>query len=115
MVSEEARNVLDTLQKVNRVMEDLIDLALGDETISRDEQELLFSINSNLQHYVKLTIEAVSDNIVTEEERAKLIAVGQKVINEAEKVAMKDSEISEDEKKLLESLITSIKELTPVA
>ena len=115
MASEEARNVLDTLQKVNRVMEDLIDLALGDEAISPEEQELLFSINSNLQHYVKLTIEAVSDNIVTDEERTKLISVGQKVIEEAQKVAMKDSEISEDEKKLLDSLINSIKELTPVA
>ena len=115
MASEEARNVLDTLQKVNRVMEDLIDLALGDEAISPEEQELLFSINSNLQHYVKLTIEAVSDNIVTDEERTKLISVGQKVIEEAQKVAMKDSEISEDETKLLESLINSIKELTPVA
>ena len=114
MASEEARNVLDTLQKVNRIMEDLIDLALGDESISPEEQELLFSVNSNLQHYVKLTIEAVSDNIVTDEERAKLISVGQKVIEEAQKVAIKDSEISEDEKKLLESLINSIKELTPV-
>ena len=113
MVSEEAKNVLDTLQKANRVMEDLIDLALGDEQISPDEQEILFSINSNLQHYVKLSIEAVSDNIITDEERAKLIAVGEKVIADAEKVAMRDSDVSTDEKQLLESLITSIRELTP--
>lgn len=115
MASEEAKKVLDTLQKANRVMEDLIDLALGDETISQDEQDLLFSINSNLQHYVKLTIEAVSDNIITEEERAKLISVGEKVIQDAEKVAMKDSDVSEDEKKLLETLISSIRGLTPEA
>ena len=113
MASEEARNVLDTLQKANKIMEDLIDLALGDKNISPDEQELLFSINSNLQHYVKLTIEAVSDNIVTDDEKRKLMKVGQKIISDAEKVAMKDSEISDDEKKLLENLIESIRDLTP--
>ncbi len=113
MVSEAARNVLDTLQQANKIMEDLIDLALGDEKISPEEQELLFSINSNLQHYVKLTIEAVSDNIVTDDEKRKLMQVGQKIIDDAEKVAMKDSTVSEDEKKLLESLITSIRDLTP--
>lgn len=113
MVSEEAKNVLDTLQKANKVMEDLIDLALGDEKISKEEQEILFSINSNLQHYVKLSIEAVSDNIITDDERSKLIAVGDKVIADAEKIAMKDSSISDDEKSLLDSLITSIKDLTP--
>lgn len=113
MASEEARNVLDTLQKANKIMEDLIDLALGDKNISPDEQELLFSINSNLQHYVKLTIEAVSDNIVTDDEKRKLMEVGQKIITDAEKVAMKDSEISDDEKKLLENLIESIRDLTP--
>jgi len=113
MVSEETRNVLDTLQMANKVMEDLIDLALGDEKISPEEQELLFSINSNLQHYVKLTIEAVSDNIVTDDEKQKLMRVGQKIIRDAEKVAMKDSKVSDDEKKLLESLITSIRDLTP--
>jgi hypothetical protein len=113
MASEEAKNVLDTLQKANKIMEGLIDLALGDETISPDEQEMLFSINSNLQHYVKLTIEAVSDNIITDDEKEKLIAVGEKIIEEAQSVAMKDSEISDDEKNLLESLVSSIKELNP--
>lgn len=113
MVSEAARNALDTLQQANKIMEDLIDLALGDETISPEEQELLFSINSNLQHYVKLTIEAVSDNIVTDDEKRKLMAVGQKIIDDAEKVAIKDSTVSEDEKKLLESLVASIRDLTP--
>jgi hypothetical protein len=113
MASEEAKNVLDTLQTANKIMEDLIDLALGDQTISPEEQELLFSINSNLQHYVKLTIEAVSDNIVTDEEKQKLMSVGEKIIEEAEKVAMKDSEVSDDEKQLLESLISSIKDLNP--
>ena len=39
--------------------------------------------------------------------------VGQKIIDDAEKVAMKDSSVSEDEKKLLESLISSILDLTP--
>ena len=112
MPSKDAQNVLVKLQQANQVMEDLIDLAMSDEKISTDEQQILFTINENLQEYVKLTIASVSDNVITEEEQQKLSEVRQKIINEAEKVAKNDEQVSLEEKKLLDSLVSAIKAMS---
>ena len=112
MASSDSQNILDKLQKANKIMENLIDLALSDEKITEDEQFILFSINDNLQIYVQKTIVAIKDNVVSNKDKDELKELQLKIISDAEKVAMKDSAITEDEKTLLDNLIVSIKELS---
>lgn len=112
MASSDSQKILDKLQKANGVMENLIDLALSDEKISEDEQFILFSINDNLQLYVQKTIETIKDNVVSNKDKDELKELQLKIISDAEKVAMKDSAITADEKTLLDNLIVSIKALS---
>lgn len=112
MTSTGVQGVLDRLQKANRVMEDLIDLALSDDKITDEEQEILFSINDNLQEFVKLSIKSVSDNVISDKESDKLKQLQTKIIEDANKVALKDSNVTDDEKALIDTLVESIKNLT---
>ncbi|MCY3414120.1 MAG: hypothetical protein INQ03_20920 [Candidatus Heimdallarchaeota archaeon] len=107
-IMSDTKSVLEKLQKANRIMEDLIDLAVEDKSISADEQDILFSINTNLAEYAKLIIDSVSDNVISDEEKKKIEALEQKIVDDANDIAMSDSNLSKDEKRMLTALIDAI-------
>ncbi|MDH5402223.1 MAG: hypothetical protein OEZ01_16430 [Candidatus Heimdallarchaeota archaeon] len=104
--------VIKKLQKSNRIMEDLIDLAMTDKKLSEDEKQILFSINKNLELYARGILEAISDGKVTPEELEGLKEIENNIILEAQEIAEKDAVISGEEMKLIHSLISEIKELS---
>lgn len=111
-MSSDTQIVMEKLQKANSIMEDLIDKAMEDQAITEDEKKILFCINDYLQEYVKIVITSVSDNIITEEEKNRLKEIEENIINDTKKIAMEDSQLSDDERSLLDSLIKAIKELS---
>jgi hypothetical protein len=110
--SPETQAVMEKLQNANKLMEDLIDLAMGDQQITEEEKSILFMINDYLQEYVKILIASLSDNVISDEEKAKLAEIETNIIRDAKKIAMEDSHLSDDEKVILDSLVTAVKELS---
>lgn len=90
------------------MMEDLIEIAVADKNISEEEQKILFSINKNLEQYARLIIESISDNEITDEEKEDIAMLEQKIIDDANNIALNDENLSDDEKKLLYRLIDTI-------
>ncbi len=107
----DTQEVFAKLQKANRIMEDLIEMAVSDENISKDEQDILLSINKNLEHYARLIIESISDNVITDDERQKLADLEQKIVDDANNIALRDENLSVDEKRLLTGLIEAIEDI----
>lgn len=104
----DAEKIYEKLGRANRVMEDLIDIAVRDKNISEEEQKILFSINKNLEQYARLIIESISDNEITDEEKEDIAMLEQKIIDDANNIALNDENLSDDEKKLLYRLIDTI-------
>lgn len=104
----DAEKIYEKLGRANRVMEDLIEIAVADKNISEEEQKILFSINKNLEQYAKLIIESISDNEITDEEKEDIAMLEQKIIDDANNIALNDENLSDDEKKLLYRLIDTI-------
>ena len=104
----DTEKVYEKLGKANRVMEDLIDIAVADKNISEEEKQILFSINKNLEQYARLIIESISDNKITDQERQAIADLEQKIIDDANNIALNDENLSSDEKKLLYRLIDTI-------
>lgn len=104
----DAEKIYEKLGRANRVMEDLIEIAVADKNISEEEQKILFSINKNLEQYARLIIESISDNKITDEEKEDIAMLEQKIIDDANNIALNDENLSDDEKKLLYRLIDTI-------
>lgn len=104
----DAEKIYEKLGRANRVMEDLIDIAVRDKNISEEEKKILFSINKNLEQYARLIIESISDNEITDEEKEDIAMLEQKIIDDANNIALNDENLSDDEKKLLYRLIDTI-------
>lgn len=104
----DAEKIYEKLGRANRVMEDLIDIAVRDKNISEEEKKILFSINKNLEQYARLIIESISDNKITDEEKEDIAMLEQKIIDDANNIALNDENLSDDEKKLLYRLIDTI-------
>lgn len=104
----DAEKIYEKLGRANRVMEDLIEIAVADKNISEEEQKILFSINKNLEQYARLIIESISDNEITDEEKEDIAMLEQKIIDDANNIALNDENLSDDEKKLLYRLIDTI-------
>lgn len=104
----DSEKIYEKLGRANRVMEDLIDIAVRDKNISEEEKKILFSINKNLEQYARLIIESISDNKITDEEKEDIAMLEQKIIDDANNIALNDENLSDDEKKLLYRLIDTI-------
>lgn len=104
----DSEKIYEKLGRANRVMEDLIDIAVRDKNISEEEKKILFSINKNLEQYARLIIESISDNEITDEEKEDIAMLEQKIIDDANNIALNDENLSDDEKKLLYRLIDTI-------
>lgn len=104
----DTKKIYEKLGRANRVMEDLIDIAVRDKNISEEEKKILFSINKNLEQYARLIIESISDNKITDEEKEDIAMLEQKIIDDANNIALNDENLSDDEKKLLYRLIDTI-------
>ena len=104
----ESEKIYQKLGRANRVMEDLIDIAVADKNISDEEKEILFSINKNLEQYARLIINSISDDKISDQEKEDIAALEQKIIDDANNIALNDENLSEDEKKLLYRLIDTI-------
>ena len=112
MSTEELQDVMVRLQKANHLMENLIDTAMADDQISPDEKSLLMSINSNLEIYAKQIITTISDGSVSDEEKHKLKEIENKIISDAKSIVSTDSQVKEEEKRLMEQLIEVISSLS---
>lgn len=108
---KDVAGVMNKLNKANNLMEDLIDMAMEDEKLSDDEKDMLFSINRNLGGYARLIVDTISDGKITDEERRSLRALEENIIEEAQSIAAQDDRISDEEKKLLNELITTVKSM----
>ncbi|MHA2504598.1 MAG: hypothetical protein ACXAE3_17220 [Candidatus Kariarchaeaceae archaeon] len=108
---DDVQRVMQKLGTANKLMEDLIDLAMSDAQISDEEKQMLFSINDNLALYAKSIIETVSDGKVDDDEKNLLKELEQKIITEANIIANDDSSISEDEKTLLNQLVSTLESI----
>ncbi|MHA2251884.1 MAG: hypothetical protein ACXAD7_16085 [Candidatus Kariarchaeaceae archaeon] len=112
MEGTDTQQIMEKLQKANKLMEDLIDLTMADKEISEEEKKILFCINDYLNDYVRIIITTVSDNKITEEEKKELKEIEQNIISDAKKIAMEDSYLSDDERALLDSLVKAVNDLS---
>ncbi|MHA2089369.1 MAG: MFS transporter, partial [Candidatus Kariarchaeaceae archaeon] len=92
----------------------LIEIALRDSKISEDEKILLERIISDVQEYGQLLEDAIEDGIIDTDEQSNLIEKRHQLWVDAKNIALQDDEISKDEQKLLDHLISIIKQLAIV-
>ena len=107
----DVERVMEKLNKANKLMEDLIDMAMDDEKITLDEKDMLFSVNQNLAQYARLIIESVSDGEVDEDELHNLKELENKIVTDAHLIATSDNYISDDERKMLNQLVSVIQSI----
>lgn len=112
--TNDVHKVILRLQHANRLMESLIDLSMEDSTMSEDEKNILFSINTNMQQYAEEIMRSISDGKISKEELQKLSDVENKIINDAQLMAERDSNVTENERKMLEELVSSIRDISSI-
>lgn len=85
--------------------------ALADGKITAEEAEILEAVQINIMVYEQAMDDAVADGIITSEEKDTLDGLKQQILSDAWDIAsVSDSNISNDELKMLEVLLKKIEE-----
>ena len=102
-------NLQSELTQIDRFIEMIGDIADQDGTISRDEQALLDSIFNDLSNYRVLVLDALDDGVITKEEESQMQTFRERILENANSMAMRDGEFTDDEEQLLESLLEFVR------
>ncbi|OLS25384.1 MAG: hypothetical protein HeimC2_18410 [Candidatus Heimdallarchaeota archaeon LC_2] len=95
-------------EKFDQLLKELVEQAFSDDMVSDEEYELINQIEVGVEELTKTIFAAYVDGIITEEESEQMIALKQKILDQAENIANKDGIISKDENELLSKLSTLI-------
>ncbi len=101
--------VQDTNRFIVQTMMDLIEVAANDGIISQDEETLLKEINYSLDLFSKHLDNALSDGVITDDEREELLKLKEVLVNNALSIASDDHIISDDEMQLLMGFLLKLK------
>ena len=96
---------------VKVIWEDLMETAMDDGTISEDELSILHSVMNNLRDYGEAVERALEDHVITEEEKAELLKINQKLIQDVESTIMQDGIVTHEEMNLLNRLARVMNEI----
>ncbi|MCY3414632.1 MAG: hypothetical protein INQ03_23485 [Candidatus Heimdallarchaeota archaeon] len=94
----------ESIGELQTIMFDLKKLAGSDGKITDDEKELLNTIAEALEQYYELLEEVVEDSMIDENEYKQMKEYEKKLFSIAEKKALEDDNLSEDEKNILKML-----------
>ena len=97
-------------EKMKLMIEAVTRVAKADGKITSEEASLLESVQISLMVYDQYLAEALDDGIITDEEKEMLVALKQQIIDGAWDVASISEGVSEDELKMLDMLLHSVKE-----
>ncbi|OLS20208.1 MAG: hypothetical protein HeimC2_06360 [Candidatus Heimdallarchaeota archaeon LC_2] len=85
--------------------------ALADGKITQEEAEILEAVQINTLIYEQALADALDDGIITNEEKDTLEGLKQQILSDAWDIAaVSDSNVSNDELKMLEVLLKKIEE-----
>ena len=87
--------------EIGGMFKDLSKIVLADGTITSDERKLILTLNKDVNKFVGAFIEAIEDDVITQEENNQLKRLWLKIQENAEETAMIDQKITPDERKIL--------------
>ncbi|MHA1990743.1 MAG: hypothetical protein ACW981_12545 [Candidatus Hodarchaeales archaeon] len=102
MITPEPKDFLNQILKI----------VLIDGKISKEERLLVDNIARNIKQYDNAVQDALQDDVLTRDEMNVLLNLYNKIIDDAEFTAHKDSYISQDEKNILDKLLEYLKKLS---
>lgn len=82
---------------------------MKDGQITKEEREILTSVNENNEIFLQSLNKVMEDNIITKEENILLNKLYDNIYDQSEKIAKQDYQISPDEYHLLMRIIATIK------
>lgn len=94
----------DLTEKFDQLLQELFEQAFSDGIVTDEEYGLISQIEVDVEELTKSIFAAYMDGIITEDESEQMIALKQKILERAEKVAKADGIIDDDEKELLSKL-----------
>ena len=100
----------DESNLLSDIIAKMTELAYADGKITEEEEELLTAAQINLMIYDEALEDALEDGIIDSEESEVLAGLKQQILDGAWQVASESDGISDDELKLLEVLLSKIKE-----
>ncbi len=87
--------------EIGSMFKDLSKIVLADGTITSDERKLILRLNQDVNEFVRVFIESIEDDVISQEENDQLKRLWLKIQENAEKTAMRDQKITPDERKIL--------------
>lgn len=91
-------------EKLVKLRESVLNIALRDGSISEDERMVLNSISFNIDNLIDNLDQAFEDDIITPDEKKELKSLVKRVEDDAESIASYDEYLSKDEASILNRL-----------
>jgi hypothetical protein len=97
--------------KLHEVVAAVTKAALADGKITAEEAEILEAVQINILVYEQAMDDALADGVITNDEKDTLNGLKQQILSDAWDIAsVSDSNVSNDELKMLEVLLKKIEE-----
>jgi len=100
------RDFNSEMDKIDNFIDLLTSVADADGKVTVEEQSLMDEIMNDLSDYRLLVMEALEDNMVSEEEAKSMKKALDNIVTNASRIALADGNLSDDEEHLINSLIT---------
>ena len=97
---------------IREIYDKLVQKALEDGTISKDEQAILDKVELELEAYEDLLKNAMNDRIISEDESKVLRRTRAQMLDKVWLVADEDQQINEEEANLLNLLLKLLRNMT---
>ncbi len=98
---------------ISDIWAELVEVALEDGQITREEADLLDIIMNNLEFYGEAVEIALQDNVLSDDEAKQLMVFRSELIQDVEREITKDGNVTPEELKLLNMLASQIEKMLP--
>ena len=102
-------NLESELNQIDRFIEQIGEIADKDGTITKEEQAILDTIFNDLSNYRVLVLDALDDGVITPQEEEQMKNSRERILENANAMAMADGQFSDDEEQLLDSLLEFVR------
>ena len=99
------RDFQSELDKIDETIDQLMSIASSDGKITKEEQAILDEIMNEMSDYRLMVLDALEDGEIDENEEQEMRDALDKIVDNASKMAIADGTLSDDEKRLIDSLI----------
>ena len=103
--------IMKKISSVKRILDQINKIAEEDGNVTDEEVQIINAINFHFDKYVTLLEEILEDNVITDIELEQVYANEKKIVQMASSKALMDGVVSNDERRLITSLIDNLEEI----